>query len=98
MALRVSARATMGPVQLARWLGAIPVGTSRTAAKLEQARTLGMMEGIDTLTAILILAELIADLLPPGVLNIVNGYGREAGMPLATSKRIAKIVSIAAPR
>ena len=40
---------------------------------------------------ILILAGLIADLLPPGVLNIVNGYGREAGMPLATSKRIAKI-------
>jgi len=29
--------------------------------------------------------------LPPGVLNIVNGYGREAGMPLATSKRIQKI-------
>jgi aldehyde dehydrogenase len=41
--------------------------------------------------SILILMELIADLLPPGVLNIVNGYGREAGMPLATSKRIAKI-------
>jgi aldehyde dehydrogenase len=40
---------------------------------------------------ILLLAELIADLLPPGVLNIVNGYGREAGLPLATSKRIAKI-------
>ena len=37
------------------------------------------------------LTELIADLLPPGVLNIVNGYGREAGMPLANSKRIAKI-------
>ncbi|MDP2963103.1 MAG: aldehyde dehydrogenase family protein [Sulfurimicrobium sp.] len=41
--------------------------------------------------SILVMAELIADLLPPGVLNIVNGYGREAGMPLATSKRIAKI-------
>ena len=41
--------------------------------------------------SILILAELIADLLPPGVLNIVNGYGREAGLPLAASKRIAKI-------
>jgi aldehyde dehydrogenase len=41
--------------------------------------------------SILVLIELIADLLPPGVLNIVNGYGREAGMPLATSKRIAKI-------
>ncbi|MBT0570558.1 aldehyde dehydrogenase [Curvibacter sp. CHRR-16] len=41
--------------------------------------------------SLLILMGLIADLLPPGVLNIVNGYGREAGMPLATSKRIAKI-------
>ncbi len=41
--------------------------------------------------SVLILVELIADLLPPGVLNIVNGFGREAGMPLATSKRIAKI-------
>ncbi|HEY9066358.1 MAG TPA: aldehyde dehydrogenase family protein, partial [Burkholderiaceae bacterium] len=41
--------------------------------------------------SILVMAELIADLLPPGVLNIVNGYGREAGMPLASSKRIAKV-------
>jgi aldehyde dehydrogenase len=41
--------------------------------------------------SILVLAELIADLLPAGVLNIVNGFGREAGMPLATSTRIAKI-------
>ena len=41
--------------------------------------------------SILLLAELIADLLPPGVLNIVNGFGREAGMPLASSRRIAKI-------
>lgn len=41
--------------------------------------------------SIMVLIELIADLLPPGVLNVVNGYGREAGMPLATSKRIAKI-------
>ena len=41
--------------------------------------------------SILILVELIADLLPPGVLNVVNGYGREVGMPLATSRRIAKI-------
>ena len=41
--------------------------------------------------SILILAELIADLLPPGVLNIVNGFGREVGGPLSNSKRIAKI-------
>ena len=41
--------------------------------------------------SITLLAELIGDLLPPGVLNIVQGYGREAGEALATSKRIAKI-------
>jgi len=41
--------------------------------------------------SIMIMAELIADILPPGVLNIVNGQGREVGMPLASSKRIAKI-------
>lgn len=34
--------------------------------------------------------EMIADLLPPGVINIVNGFGLEAGKPLASSPRIAK--------
>lgn len=41
--------------------------------------------------SILIMMEVIADLVPPGVINIVNGYGREVGAPLANSKRIAKI-------
>jgi aldehyde dehydrogenase len=44
-----------------------------------------------TPASILVWAELIADLLPPGVLNIVNGFGVEAGKPLASSPRIAKI-------
>ncbi|RLV59250.1 aldehyde dehydrogenase [Parashewanella curva] len=44
-----------------------------------------------TPASILLLVELIEDLLPAGVLNIVNGYGEEAGQALATSKRIAKI-------
>jgi aldehyde dehydrogenase len=44
-----------------------------------------------TPASILVLMELVGDLLPPGVLNIVNGYGKEAGEALATSKRIAKI-------
>jgi aldehyde dehydrogenase len=44
-----------------------------------------------TPASILVWAELIGDLLPPGVLNIVNGFGVEAGKPLASSSRIAKI-------
>ncbi|MGN6422636.1 MAG: aldehyde dehydrogenase [Asticcacaulis sp.] len=44
-----------------------------------------------TPASIMVLAELVGDLLPPGVLNIVNGFGLEAGKPLASSKRIAKI-------
>lgn len=44
-----------------------------------------------TPASILIFMELIADLLPAGVLNIVNGYGKEAGEALATSTRIGKI-------
>ncbi|KAA0970908.1 aldehyde dehydrogenase family protein [Aureimonas fodinaquatilis] len=44
-----------------------------------------------TPASILVWIELIADLLPPGVLNIVNGFGLEAGKPLASSPRIAKI-------
>ena len=38
-----------------------------------------------------VLLEVIGDLLPPGVLNVVHGFGKEAGEALATSKRIAKI-------
>ena len=41
--------------------------------------------------SILVMMEVIADLVPAGVINIVNGYGREVGAPLANSKRIAKI-------
>ena len=44
-----------------------------------------------TPASILVLMELIADLLPAGVLNVVNGLGREAGEALATSTRISKI-------
>lgn len=44
-----------------------------------------------TPASILVFMELIADLLPDGVLNIVNGYGKEAGEALATSTRIGKI-------
>jgi len=44
-----------------------------------------------TPASILLFAELIDGILPPGVINIVNGFGLEAGKPLASSPRIAKI-------
>jgi len=44
-----------------------------------------------TPTSIMVLMELIADVLPPGVLNVVTGFGPEAGKPLATSPRVAKV-------
>ncbi len=44
-----------------------------------------------TPTSIMALMELIGDLLPAGVLNVVTGFGIEAGKPLATSPRISKV-------
>lgn len=44
-----------------------------------------------TPAAIMVMIELIADLLPDGVINVVNGFGAEAGAALASSKRIAKL-------
>jgi aldehyde dehydrogenase len=70
------------PILMAAWKLAPALGAGN-AVVLKPAES--------TPVSILVLAELIADLLPPGVLNIVNGYGKEAGMPLAQSKRIAKI-------
>jgi len=44
-----------------------------------------------TPASIMVLLELIEDLLPPGVINVVNGFGLEAGKPLASNPRIGKI-------
>lgn len=44
-----------------------------------------------TPTSIMVLMELIAEVVPPGVINVVTGFGPEAGKPLATSPRIAKV-------
>ena len=70
------------PILMAAWKLAPAIGAGNCVV-LKPAES--------TPISMLLVAELIGDLLPPGVLNIVNGYGREAGMPLATSKRIAKI-------
>ena len=77
--------------QIIPWNFPILMAAWKLAPALGAGNCVVLKPAESTPISILVLAELIADLLPPGVLNIVNGYGREAGMPLASSKRIAKI-------
>jgi aldehyde dehydrogenase len=77
--------------QIIPWNFPILMAAWKLAPALGAGNCVVLKPAESTPVSILVLTELIADLLPPGVLNIVNGYGREAGMPLATSKRIAKI-------
>ena len=77
--------------QIIPWNFPILMAAWKLAPALGAGNCVVLKPAESTPTSILVLTELIADLLPPGVLNVVNGLGREAGMPLATSNRIAKI-------
>ena len=77
--------------QIIPWNFPILMAAWKLAPALGAGNCVVLKPAESTPISILVLTELIADLLPPGVLNVVNGYGREAGMPLAQSKRIAKI-------
>ena len=77
--------------QIIPWNFPILMAAWKLAPALGAGNCVVLKPAESTPISLLILVDLIADLLPPGVLNVVNGYGREAGMPLATSKRIAKI-------
>ncbi|WP_347556058.1 aldehyde dehydrogenase [Robbsia sp. KACC 23696] len=77
--------------QIIPWNFPILMAAWKVAPALAAGNCVVLKPAEQTPASILVLAELIADLLPPGVLNIVNGFGTEAGQPLASSKRIAKI-------
>lgn len=77
--------------QIIPWNFPILMAAWKLAPALAAGNCVVLKPAEQTPVSILVLVELIADLLPAGVLNIVNGFGREAGMPLAQSKRIAKI-------
>jgi aldehyde dehydrogenase len=77
--------------QIIPWNFPILMAAWKLAPALGAGNCVVLKPAESTPISILVMAEMIADLLPPGVLNIVNGFGREAGMPLASSKRIAKI-------
>ena len=77
--------------QIIPWNFPILMATWKMAPALAAGNCVVLKPAEQTPTSILVLMELIGDLLPPGVLNIVNGFGLEAGKPLASNKRIAKI-------
>lgn len=77
--------------QIIPWNFPILMAAWKVAPALAAGNCVVLKPAEQTPASILVLAELIADLLPAGVLNIVNGFGLEAGKPLATSTRIAKI-------
>ena len=77
--------------QIIPWNFPILMATWKLAPALAAGNCVVLKPAEQTPMSILALMELIGDLLPAGVLNVVNGFGVEAGKPLAQSKRIAKI-------
>ncbi|HEX7647514.1 MAG TPA: aldehyde dehydrogenase [Noviherbaspirillum sp.] len=77
--------------QIIPWNFPILMAAWKVAPALAAGNCIVLKPAEQTPASILVLIELIADLLPPGVLNVVNGFGLEAGKPLASNKRIAKI-------
>ena len=77
--------------QIIPWNFPILMAAWKLAPALAAGNCIVLKPAEQTPSSILVLAELIQDILPPGVLNIVNGYGVEVGRPLATNPRIAKI-------
>lgn len=77
--------------QIIPWNFPLLMAVWKLAPAIVAGNCVVMKPAEQTPASILVLMEVIGDLLPPGVINIVNGYGAEAGQALATSKRIAKI-------
>ena len=77
--------------QIIPWNFPILMATWKMAPALAAGNCTIVKPAEQTPAGIMVLMELIGDLLPPGVLNVVNGFGPEAGKPLATSPRISKV-------
>jgi aldehyde dehydrogenase len=77
--------------QIIPWNVPILMAAWKLAPALAGGNAVVLKPAEQTPASVLVLAELVADLLPPGVVNIVNGFGTEAGKPLAGSPRVAKV-------
>ncbi|MBP2365343.1 aldehyde dehydrogenase [Pseudonocardia parietis] len=77
--------------QIIPWNFPILMAIWKLAPALAAGNAVVLKPAEQTPASIHVLMDLVADLLPPGVVNIVNGFGVEAGKPLASNKRISKI-------
>jgi aldehyde dehydrogenase len=77
--------------QIIPWNFPLLMATWKLAPALAAGNAVVLKPAEQTPASILLLMSLIADLLPPGVVNVVNGFGVEAGKPLASSPRVAKV-------
>ncbi|MDC3958217.1 aldehyde dehydrogenase [Polyangium jinanense] len=77
--------------QIIPWNFPLLMAAWKLAPALAAGNCVVLKPAEQTPATILLWAEIVGDLLPPGVVNIVNGFGFEAGKPLASSPRIAKI-------
>ncbi|MGZ8996713.1 MAG: aldehyde dehydrogenase, partial [Rhodospirillales bacterium] len=77
--------------QIIPWNFPILMATWKLAPALAAGNCVVLKPAEQTPMSIMVLMDMIGDLLPPGVLNVVNGFGVEAGKPLASNKRIAKV-------
>ncbi|WP_329034268.1 aldehyde dehydrogenase family protein [Streptomyces sp. NBC_00178] len=77
--------------QIIPWNFPILMATWKLAPALAAGNAVVLKPAEQTPASIHVWMDLVADLLPPGVVNIVNGFGEEAGKPLASSPRVAKI-------
>ncbi|MGW4209024.1 acetaldehyde dehydrogenase ExaC [Lentzea sp. NPDC004789] len=77
--------------QIIPWNFPLLMATWKLAPALAAGNAVVLKPAEQTPASIHVLMELIADLLPPGVVNVVNGFGVEAGKPLASSRRVAKV-------
>ncbi|SDX75685.1 aldehyde dehydrogenase family protein [Hymenobacter psychrophilus] len=77
--------------QIIPWNFPLLMATWKLAPALAAGCCVVMKPAEQTPSSIMVLMELLQDVLPPGVLNVVNGFGLEAGKPLASSPRINKV-------
>ena len=77
--------------QIIPWNFPLLMASWKLAPALGAGNCVVMKPAEQTPMSIMVLMDVIGDILPPGVLNVVNGFGVEAGKPLAQSPRIAKI-------